>query len=396
MSAGKRALLPWGDSEWQRWSKAPRYAPQVLAVGSGGFAALKVPLSPEMYETCYDEGAVFTVTMFVERLQRQKRRLVCALDGTLINGALLHDVGDWDDWDVEASPLLAPALGASALGAGAVAPGARDHACDGVPLTSEVDRAVGACRAAWATTPACVVAVYSLDGCNTPGVVAVSLLVEEGATLEAALAAYAVSRPPGIFSQKHVDYLSKRFAAKRDSTTALVAAAPPAWHGDFPEGFGAHERQDVPEMAPPPPRKPPSAAPAAAAAKRPRRAEPAAPPAAAAEPPAAPASAFIELSVVGPDGKSSVIGTFVRPAAASLPASLASLPDKYEKDLVRLASLPCTTLTLAPGCEPRKVSDFLGYLVARKKAAVVANTPQGRWHVEPQRLEANGLKLRCG
>ena len=78
----------------------------MVETGKGGIHALKVPLA-STYETAYEEGCVFSVTMFVERVQRSKRRLALALDATMGSANVsFHDVEEWEDWDVERTALV--------------------------------------------------------------------------------------------------------------------------------------------------------------------------------------------------------------------------------------------------------------------------------------------------
>jgi hypothetical protein len=88
MGDGKKKKVMWEASEWERWSRTPRYGTIIEVRGMGGIACLKVPMS-STYP--YAEEAVFSVTMFVERIQRRfKRRLALALDATLYTNIEWH------------------------------------------------------------------------------------------------------------------------------------------------------------------------------------------------------------------------------------------------------------------------------------------------------------------
>jgi hypothetical protein len=81
MSGGKKKKVAWEAPEWERWSLTPRYGQIIEVRGMGGIACMKVHMA-STYP--YAEEAVFSQTMFVERIQRYfKRRLALALDATL-------------------------------------------------------------------------------------------------------------------------------------------------------------------------------------------------------------------------------------------------------------------------------------------------------------------------
>ncbi|KAK7253501.1 glutamine-fructose-6-phosphate transaminase [Aureococcus anophagefferens] len=180
----------WSKADWERWSRAPRMA--TLEVGEGcALLLMKAPLG-ERYEDRYG------------------------------GEAYLHDARDWDDWDVKHVKLGARR-------------GPADRLVDAAPTRIEVDEAVAAAEA-WKRPS--VAAVYSLDGCNTPGLVAVAALVElRGAPVNAAFNAVAEHRP--LFRQKHVAWLKARYPA--------LAAAPaprPAWLGGGDDGDDASDGEE--------------------------------------------------------------------------------------------------------------------------------------------------------
>ena len=99
--SGKRGWLDWRKRDWDRWGAAPR-ATAPLEVSEGrAFVLAKVPLK-ERYDVAYGgEANIHTPHMLIERIQEKKRRLSCVVDATLRRPGDFHDVGDWEDWDVE-------------------------------------------------------------------------------------------------------------------------------------------------------------------------------------------------------------------------------------------------------------------------------------------------------
>ena len=99
--SGKRGWLDWRKRDWDRWGAAPR-ATAPLEVSEGrAFVLAKVPLK-ERYDVAYGgEARIHTPHMLIERIQEKKRRLSCVVDATLRRPGDFHDVGDWEDWDVE-------------------------------------------------------------------------------------------------------------------------------------------------------------------------------------------------------------------------------------------------------------------------------------------------------
>ena len=340
----------WSKADWERWSRAPRMA--TLEVGEGcALLLMKAPLG-ERYEDRYGgEACVHTPHMVVERLLAKKRRLALVVDATL-RSSYLHDARDWDDWDVTHVKLGARR-------------GPADRLVDAAPTREEVDEAVAALAEAWKRPS--VAAVYSLDGCNTPGLVAVAALVElRGAPVNAAFNAVAEHRP--LFRPKHVAWLKARYPA--------LAAAPaprPAWLGGGDDGDDASDGEEPLAAAPP------LAAAADADAPKPKRArlQPA-------------ATRAHRLFVVGPDGKRSLLATFDA-SLALCPADLESTPEGYDKDLAKVEAYPSFDATLTS--DAAKLAEFCKYLVARKKAAVVSKAP--RVYLPPQApTAAGGIVLR--
>jgi len=374
------ALVAFETRDWERWAAAPRFS--FVEVGEGrGLLLLKAPLG-ERYEDWYGgEARVFTVQMVVERVQREKRRLGGVVDATL-RSSKFHDVREWDDWDVPLTALSSRR-------------GPCDRFRDAAPTNAELDAAVAAITDAWKRPS--VVAVFSVDGTNTCGCVAVAALAAVGMPPAEALARVCAVRP--IFSARHVARLAERFGAA--ALAAAAAAPPPSWYGDAAGDVESDDEADAPEAAavdawvaadaaaaaaPPPSKKRERDAPAAPATKRPRlRPAPAAPPPAAAPPPPAPPAAH-RLTLVAPDGKRTLLATF-ESTLALCPPDLEATPDGYEKDLAKVNALPSAACKIT--ADPAKLLEFVKYLAARKKAAIVHRGPP-RIYLPPQTPDASG------
>ena len=231
--SGKRGWLDWRKRDWDRWGAAPR-ATAPLEVSEGrAFVLAKVPLK-ERYDVAYGgEANIHTPHMLIERIQEKKRRLSCVVDATLRRPGDFHDVGDWEDWDVERVALRKDAR-----------PCARFR--DAVPLNKDLDAAVVACGKAWKHPS--VVVFLSVDGCNTAGLCAVATLIDLcGVAPLDAWNGIRAARP--IFSEGHVALLNARYPGNNFGCDAA-----PAWYGPQVEG-DAEDDPEIDDEAPPPQKK---------------------------------------------------------------------------------------------------------------------------------------------
>ena len=231
--SGKRGWLDWRKCDWDRWGAAPR-ATAPLEVSEGrAFVLAKVPLK-ERYDVAYGgEARIHTPHMLIERIQEKKRRLSCVVDATLRRPGDFHDVGDWEDWDVERVELRKDAR-----------PCVRFR--DAVPLNKDLDAAVVACGKAWKHPS--VVVFLSVDGCNTAGLCAVATLIDLcGVAPLDAWNGIRAARP--IFSEGHVALLNARYPGNNFSCDAA-----PAWYGPQVEG-DAEDDPEIDDDEPAPPQK---------------------------------------------------------------------------------------------------------------------------------------------
>lgn len=290
----------------------------VLELSKGTMIAFKVPMQSR-YEARFSEASVFTVSMFVERMAAKKKRLGVAIDATACD-AVFHKRQDWDDWDV-------PLRTFEARGAPVVV--------DRCPSNADIDAALDMCRETWPRT----VAVFSVDGFNTAGCVVVAALVEcDKLTLVDALAKFAQARPPGVFKPRHLEFLKRRYGVDN-----LTVPEPPSYY-------------DLPDDEPPEPEP-----------KRPKK-----------------LAQVRDLSVIAPEtGAPALLGRLSTTNALDLPISFVS-SGVYEKKLDDIVNLKPLHLFRFEGDDRqlRKLNDFLAYLTARRKAAVLATSPL--WYLEPQ------------
>ena len=375
--SGKRGWVDWRKSDWDRWGRAPR-ATQPLEVSEGrAFVLSKVPLK-ERYNVAYGgEGRIHTPHMLIERVQEKKRRLSCVIDATLRRAGDFHDVGDWDDWDVERVSLRKDAR-----------PCARFR--DPVPLNKDLDAAVLACGKAW-NHPS-VVAFISVDGCNTAGCCAIATLVDL-CGVEPRAAWDGVRAGRAIFSEGHVALLNARYPGND-----FEADAAPDWYGGPVEGDEEDDPEVDDEPAPAPKKRERADAGAsdAPAAEKPRNKRPKLRKAAAAAAP--PPNDLrhgelrtLDVHATAPDGTRSKIGGLAT-TFEMCPPALEVRPDAYDKDLPKIAQYASFGCTVAG--DTAGLAGLLKYLRDRKKAAVLCRGPP-RVYLPPQEIGAGGeLELR--
>lgn len=333
--------LNWNTGEFDRWAKSPRYS-SLIDVAGHHIIVLKTPLMSR-YESRFAESAVFTTQMFVERMAAKRLRVGMVIDATQCAVGTFHSAADWEDWDIDVGHVGVDSRG--------------DIARDDIVSNGAVDDAVRLCEDVWAREPKSIVAILSIDGYNTAGVIAIAVLVDVAKLpLLEAVAKFAQARPPGVFLDTHREVLTKRYdAAPLEAVTAPshlsdLLEAGPREH----EGHSAKKRRGAAQLS-------------------------------------------LDLSVVAP-----VTGTPTKlcsltasiPPPANLPSSFVSEPDAYEKRLDLVAKLPGFRFDLVKSSDPKqssKLRDFLDYLQTRRKAARVAAQPCV-WYIEPTALQTGGTK----
>lgn len=213
-------------------------------------------------------------------------------------------------------------------------PGESDSARDSTPSYDQIDQAVRSVRELWAKTPGALVAVVSVDGYNTAGTIIVSLLAAH-VPFDEAMKMFSEARTPGVFSAGHFRLLSRRFGKE------CARVSPPTHFEDLAEG--AEEEVE----------------------KRRRK-----------------------LDVVAPDtGKSLTLCLLSTTDGIELPNVFVS-NQAYDKNLAEIGTFRKVEFEVE---EPhqKKLDDFLGYLRARSKAAVVAD----KWYLVPQHLSSSKVLI---
>ena len=104
VAPAERTPLVWSDAQWASWRAAPRIGALLRTrAGAIPLVALKAPLS-SAYAEQVDEGATFTVSMFVERMTAKGVVVGEAVDATL-SGRYYHAASEWEAWDVALTTL---------------------------------------------------------------------------------------------------------------------------------------------------------------------------------------------------------------------------------------------------------------------------------------------------
>lgn len=347
-SDGQR--IKWNTGEFHRWAKSPRYS-SLIDVAGHHIIVLKTPLMSR-FESRFAESAVFTTQMFVERMAAKRLRVGMVIDATQCSAGTFYSTADWEDWDIDVSRVGIDSKG--------------EIARDDVVSNGAVDDAVRLCEDVWAREPNSVVAILSIDGYNTAGVVAIAVLVDVAKlSLLEAVTKFAQARPPGVFLDAHRKVLTTRYdAASLEAVTA-------------PDHFCDLLDPKPMEHAEPSPKKRIRAA-----------------------------HLSLDLSVVAPEtgNLTKLCGlTTSTPPPANLPSAFVSEPGAYEKRLDLVANLPAFRFDLVDSTDPKQISKlrgFLDYLQTRRKAARLAMQPCA-WYLEPNALQKVGsnaeqLLLRCG
>ena len=254
------------------WLGAPRMGAPVT-----GFLALKAPID---FATAFgddgtppDEEHEFNVTMFMERQASDGRPvgLVVDLTSPQPSGRKLYDTDEWtNDWDVQYFSLpCTPPLPETLLD-----PDDDSAWVEPVPSEAIVDDFIKAVERFWAN-PANRkqhVAVHCVTGVNIAGYLIMRFLTRT-APVGPTLAAFAKSRPPGIYSPDVLEAIWSQQAAlqasgKRPASAdgGWVQPQPPSWHplkyravdrtAGAASAAAAKSSDEGPSMAPPPAKRP--------------------------------------------------------------------------------------------------------------------------------------------
>eukprot|EP00644_Phytophthora_capsici_P010539 jgi/Phyca11/528485/estExt2_fgenesh1_pm.C_PHYCAscaffold_300095 len=218
-----RKLLRWEATRWQQFEATPQYTTRVK---SAPILPIRAPLS-SIYEIHFSARKSYSPSALMEKLISDTRSGSVVNVGLVIDATgsdtFLHDVKEWDDWDVQYVKLQV----------------------DTPEEAEEKDRDVHDDKTAAAFCKAVVshlkgerkdmdVAVYGADGYNFVGFLIVSFLVEYcGLSLDAAVEEFAQSTAPGIYSRHYLERLYRKYYSTLSSESAKLAVpAPPRWEND--------------------------------------------------------------------------------------------------------------------------------------------------------------------
>ncbi|KUF98372.1 hypothetical protein AM588_10007787 [Phytophthora nicotianae] len=219
-----RKLLRWDAARWQQFEKTPQYTTRVK---SAPILPIRAPLSSCTYEIHFSARKSYAPSALMEKLIADTRSGSVVNVGLVIDATgsdtFLHDVKEWDDWDVQYVKLRV----------------------DSPEDAEEKDRDAHDDKMVEAFCQAVVnhlkgerkdmdVAVYGADGYNFVGFLIVSFLVEYcGLNLDAAVDEFAQSTAPGIYSRHYLERLYRKYYSTLPSeSTQLAVPAPPRWEND--------------------------------------------------------------------------------------------------------------------------------------------------------------------
>jgi hypothetical protein len=155
------------SGQWD-WRECPRTGQPCL-----GFIPMKCPLPPS---SSVDAEHHFTPSMFVERQVAKGRSVGLCIDLTspTASGRRLYDPFEWDDWDVQYSPLeVAPAGGPDV------------PLVETVPSEETVSSFCDLVNGFWQKHGQLFIAVHCLTGFNTTGFLLVSFLARRAPVAKA-------------------------------------------------------------------------------------------------------------------------------------------------------------------------------------------------------------------
>ncbi|RLN61028.1 hypothetical protein BBJ29_004165 [Phytophthora kernoviae] len=218
-----RKLLHWDAPRWQLFERTPQYTTRVK---SAPMLPIRAPLS-SIYEIHFSGRKSYAPSALMEKLIADARSGSVLNVGLVIDATggdiFLHDVKEWDDWDVEYVKLKVDTCGDE----------------EEKDTDAHDDKMVEAfCQAVLCHLQGerkdMDVAVYGADGYNFVGFLIVSFLVEHcGLNLDAALQEYAVSTPPGIYSRHYLERLYRKYFSTLPSESVnLSCPDPPRWESE--------------------------------------------------------------------------------------------------------------------------------------------------------------------
>ncbi|KAG3173416.1 hypothetical protein PI126_g889 [Phytophthora idaei] len=222
-NGGGRKLLRWDAAQWQQFERTPLYTTRVK---SAPILPIRAPLS-SIYEIHFSSRKSYAPSALMEKLIAGTRSGPVLNVGLVIDATgsdtFLHDVKEWDDWDVRYVKLRVDSPGDA----------------------EEKDRDAHDDKMVEAFCKAVVnhlkgerkdmdVAVFGAEGYNFVGFLIVSFLVEHcGLSLDTAVEEFAQSTAPGIYSRHYLERLYRKYYSTLPSeSTQLAVPGPPRWEND--------------------------------------------------------------------------------------------------------------------------------------------------------------------
>ncbi|KAE9354855.1 hypothetical protein PF008_g4338 [Phytophthora fragariae] len=220
---GGRKLLRWDAARWQQFERTPQYTTRVK---SAPILPIRAPLS-SIYEIHFSARKNYTPSALIEKLISTTRSGSVVNVGLVIDATgsdtFLHDVQEWDDWDVQYVKLRVDTPEDAEE---------KDRDAHDDKMVEAFSKAVRSHLQG--ERKDMDVAIYGAEGYNFVGFLIVSFLVEHyGLNLDAAVEEFAASTQPGIYSRHYLERLYRKyFSTLPSESTQLAVPAPPRWEND--------------------------------------------------------------------------------------------------------------------------------------------------------------------
>ncbi|CAI5726476.1 unnamed protein product [Hyaloperonospora brassicae] len=229
-ATGGRKLLRWDAARWQQFERTPPYTSRLK---SAPILPMRAPLS-SIYEIHFSTRKSYAPSVVMEQLIVDTRSGAVVNVGLVIDATgsdtFLHDVKEWDDWDVQYLKLSVDGTADEETN-----PDVHDDKMAAAFCKSVANHLAGERKDM-------DVAVFGAQGYNFVGFLIVSFLVEHcGLNLDTAVEEFAVSTPPGIYSRHYLQRLYRKyFSTLPSEETQLTVPAPPRWEKDE---IGKHDSE---------------------------------------------------------------------------------------------------------------------------------------------------------
>ncbi|KAL5007034.1 hypothetical protein ScPMuIL_015840 [Solemya velum] len=179
----------------ERWLECPRKGQPIL----GKFLPFKTPLDNK-YDGDVPEHQRFNISMLFASLKTYKVRMGLLVD--LTNTTRFYNSKEVEEFDCKYVKMQCRGHGET-------------------PSSDQTEAFIGLCARFLNQKPLECIGVHCTHGFNRTGFLIVSYLVEkESWSVEAAVQAYAQSRPPGIYKQHYLEELFDRYGDRDDTPQA--------------------------------------------------------------------------------------------------------------------------------------------------------------------------------